>query len=186
MSASPFIRTASPRQATLAILLLAAATISGALASQHLFGLAPCPLCLQQRWPYYVGVPVAAAALLAPAAWLRPALALLALVFLLSAGLGAYHAGVEWGWFAGPSDCAGGTGAPAGSVGDFLRDLQRTRVVSCSEAAWRFAGLSLAGWNALVSLGLAALALWGLAGGGRELSPSSFRGRAAEPGTHTR
>ena len=76
----------------------------------------------------------------------------------MSAGLGAYHSGVEWGFFAGPSDCGGGSGAAAGSVGDFMNQLQTTRVVSCTEAAWRFLGLSLAGWNVLISLGLAAFA----------------------------
>jgi disulfide bond formation protein DsbB len=95
----------------------------------------------------------------------RVGLVLIGLVFLGSAGLGAYHAGVEWGWFAGPSDC-GGAAAPAPeSVEGFLRDLDRTRVVSCTEAAWRFLGLSLAGWNALISLGLAGLAFAGARAG---------------------
>jgi hypothetical protein len=62
---------------------------------------------------------------------------LLALLFVVSAGLGAYHAGVEWGFWAGPSDCGGGSGTGAGNVGDFLNQLQNTRVVSCTEAAWR-------------------------------------------------
>jgi disulfide bond formation protein DsbB len=65
---------------------------------------------------------------------------------------------VEWGFFAGPTDCGGGSGAGAGNVGDFLNQLQSTRVVSCTEAAWRFLGLSLAGWNVLISLALAAFA----------------------------
>jgi disulfide bond formation protein DsbB len=65
---------------------------------------------------------------------------------------------VEWGFFAGPSDCGGGSGAGAGNVGDFLNQLQSTRVVSCTEAAWRFLGLSLAGWNVLISLALSAFA----------------------------
>jgi hypothetical protein len=100
----------------------------------------------------------------------RIGLVLLGLVFLGSAGLGAYHAGVEWGWFAGPSDCGGAVASAPGSVGDFLRDLERTRVVSCTEAAWRFMGLSLAGWNVLISLGLAGLAFAGaLSGGARSL-----------------
>jgi disulfide bond formation protein DsbB len=146
------------RQAAFAILLAALATIGGALVFEHGFGLAPCKLCLVQRQPYYVAMPLALAAALAPARWARIGLALLALVFLVSAGLGAYHAGVEWGFFAGPSDCGGGTGAAAGDVGDFLSQLETTRVVSCTEAAWRFLGLSLAGWNVLISLFLAAVA----------------------------
>ena len=152
-----------PRPALAAILAAAAATVAGALVFEHRFGLAPCKLCLWQRDPYYVTIPLAAAALLLPSralAWRRAALLLLALVFTGSAGLGAYHAGVEWGWWLGPTDCGGaGVSAPAGGMDDFLRSLERTRVVSCTEAAWRFLGLSLAGWNALISLVLAGLAL---------------------------
>jgi disulfide bond formation protein DsbB len=141
------------------ILAAAVATIAGALAFEHVWGLRPCPLCLQQRWPYYAAVPVALATALAPRPGLaRAGLALLALIFLVSAGLGAYHAGVEWSWWQGPSDCAGAPTAAPGAVGDFLKELGGTRVVSCTEAAWRLLGLSLAGWNAVISLGLAGLA----------------------------
>lgn len=160
----PTIRDRLPEARAAAGLILAAAvaTIAGALAFEHLWGLRPCPLCLQQRWPYYAAMPVALATALAPRAGLvRTGLALLALIFLASAGLGAYHAGVEWGWWQGPSDCAGAPAAAPGSVGDFLNQLGATRVVSCTEAAWRFLGLSLAGWNAVISLGLAALAAIG-------------------------
>ena len=147
------------RGAAFLILAVAAATIAGALASQHVYGLVPCKLCLLQRWPYYVGLPVALLTILAApgSAPQRVGLALLGAIFLASAGLGAYHAGVEWGLFLGPSDCGGGTGQAPSGVGDFMRSLDGVRVVSCTEAAWRFAGLSLAGWNALISLGLAAV-----------------------------
>lgn len=155
----------TPRLAALAILAVATATIAGALASQHVYGLVPCKLCLMQRQPYYVGIPLAALTLAAPAraAWARTGLGLLALVFLVGAGLGAYHAGVEWGWFLGPSDCGGGSGPASAQVGDFLKELTSVKVVSCTEAAWRFLGLSLAGWNAAISLGLATLAGWAAA-----------------------
>lgn len=147
------------RTTALAILAVAAATIGGALASQHLYGLAPCKLCLIQRWPYYAGLPLAAAAAAVPSGPLRrAALALVALVFLVSAGLGLHHAGVEWGFWPGPSDCGGGAGPAPGSVGDFLKELEGAKVVSCTEAAFRVLGLSLAGWNAVISLGLAAAA----------------------------
>ena len=149
------------RQVAIAAALAGAATIGGALVSEHVFGLVPCKLCLLQRQPYYWGVPIAVLVALAPARLVRPGLALLALVFVVSAGLGAYHSGVEWGFFAGPSDCGGGAGAGAGNVGDFLNQLQNTRVVSCTEAAWRFLGLSLAGWNVLASVAIAALAAMG-------------------------
>ena len=147
------------RQAALAVALGAAATIGGALVFEHVFGYVPCKLCLMQRNPYYLAIPLGLAAALLPPRWARVGLWLLALTFIVSAGLGAYHSGVEWGFFAGPSDCGGGSGAAAGSVGDFMNQLQTTRVVSCTEAAWRFLGLSLAGWNVLISLGLAAFAV---------------------------
>jgi disulfide bond formation protein DsbB len=151
------------RQVALAVLVLASATIGGALASEHVFGLVPCQLCLWQRWPYYAAIPLTLLLVLAPvrAGWIKGGLAVLALVFLGSAGLGAYHAGVEWGLFLGPSDCAAGAATGPGQFGDFLKSLDKVRVVSCTEAAWRFLGLSLAGWNALVSLALAALAIFG-------------------------
>jgi disulfide bond formation protein DsbB len=148
------------RTAAALILLAAAATIGGALVFEYGFGLAPCPLCLLQRKPYYVAFPVALAALLLPSRWGRAALALLAVIFVVSAGLGVYHAGVEWGWWQGPTDCSGGAAPQPGSMDDFLNQLQTTRVVSCTEAAWRFLGLSLAGWNVLISLALAGFAAW--------------------------
>ena len=153
-------RLAEPRTAAALILLAAAATIGGALVFEYGFGLTPCPLCLLQRKPYYVAFPVAVAAMVLPSrsVWARAALGLLAVIFVVSAGLGVYHAGVEWGWWAGPSDCAGASPPQAGNMDDFLSQLQTTRVVSCTEAAWRFLGLSLAGWNVLISLGLAAFA----------------------------
>lgn len=146
------------RQSALAVVLAAAATIGGALVFEHGFGYVPCKLCLIQRNPYYVAMPLGLAAAFLPLRWTRAGLWLLVVVFLVSAGLGAYHAGVEWGFFLGPSDCGGGSGAGAGTMGDFLSQLQTTRVVSCTEAAWRFLGLSLAGWNVLISLALAAFA----------------------------
>jgi len=148
----------STRAVALGIGVAAAATIGGALVFEHGFGLRPCKLCLMQRNPYYVAIPVALAAFWLPLRWARLALAALSIVFLVSAGLGVYHAGVEWGFWPGPNDCGGAPAPAAGTMGDFLNQLQSTRVVSCTEAAWRFLGLSLAGWNVLISLGLAALA----------------------------
>ena len=157
----PMLRPDVTRLAPLVLLVAAAATILGALASQYVFGLVPCKLCLWQRWPYYVGVPLGVLVLFAPGARLRRwGLVLLALIFLGSFGLGAYHAGAEWSWWAGPADCGGGV-APSTSVDDLLKGLETTRIVSCTDAAWRFLGLSLAGWNALVSLGLALIATAG-------------------------
>lgn len=150
---------ATTRLVALVILAVGVATIAGALASQHLFGLVPCKLCLWQRWPYYAGLPLAALTAASPHAGRRRiGLALLALLFAASFGLGGYHAGVEWGWWPGPTDCGGGSGTAPAGVGGLLESLESVRVVSCEDAAWRFLGLSLAGWNALVSLALAGLA----------------------------
>lgn len=148
------------RAALAVILLVAAATIGGALAFEYAGGLQPCPLCLLQRKPYYAGMALAGAAGALPlsAFWRRYALVGLSILFLLGAGLGTYHAGVEWAWWPGPSDCSGPSAAGPADIGGFLESLGKTRVVSCTEAAWRFLGVSLAGWNALVSAGLAAFA----------------------------
>lgn len=153
----------APRLAAIAILLAAAATIGGAYLFEYGYGYIPCELCLLQRKPYYVAMPVALATALMPArgSWLRGGLAVLSLIFLISAGLGIYHAGVEWHFWAGPAGCSGGGGAATGDVNDFMKSLNNIQVVSCTDAAWRLAGISLAGWNALISLALAALGFWG-------------------------
>ena len=155
-------RLREPGIAALLVLGGAAATLFGALVFERGLGYVPCKLCLMERQPYYWAMPLAAAAFLAsgqPGRLPRLILALAGLVLLAGAGLGLYHAGAEWGFWAGPNDCGGGSGPPAAGVQDFLKSLERTRVVSCTEAAWRFLGLSLAGWNVLIAAGLAALAL---------------------------
>lgn len=144
-----------------AIALGAGAVIATALYFEHGLGMRPCLLCLYQRWPYYAGVPLAAlvAFLAASERAARAGLGLVGLVFLASAGLGAYHAGVEWGFFLGPNGCGGAPAAPAAGMDAFLAQLETVRVIDCSQPAWIFLGLSMAGWNALVSLAIAALAL---------------------------
>jgi disulfide bond formation protein DsbB len=151
--------------AAAAVALAGAATLIGAWIFQYGFGLAPCPLCLQQRWPYYLSIPLAALVAVAahrgaPPRVLIGGLVVTALILLWGAGLGVYHAGVEWHWWAGPQDCAG-AGFTPGRAGTLLQQMQQARVVRCDEAAWRFLGLSLAGYNVLISLALAGVALWG-------------------------
>ncbi len=148
----------TPRGAALTVALLAAATVGGALIFQHGLGYVPCKLCLTERVPYYIAVPIALLAVLLPERGARLALGLVALVLLYGAGLGVYHAGAEWGFWPGPTDCGGGSGPGPAQVDDFLNQLQGTRVVDCSAAAWRFLGISLAGWNALIAGGLASWA----------------------------
>jgi disulfide bond formation protein DsbB len=89
---------------------------------------------------------------------------------LWNAGLGVYHAGVEWKWWAGPQDC-GGALSDLGSAGGLLKRLESIRVVRCDEVAWSFLGLSLAGYNVLISLLLAAIAAWGALMAYRTLPP---------------
>ena len=140
-------------------------TIAGAFAFQAA-GISPCELCLKERLPYYAGMALGAitvaAAARSPRALALACFASLAALFLFSAGFGAYHAGVEWGFWAGPSDCTG-TPAHAASSADFLHQLQTVRVVRCDAVAIRILGLSLAGWNVVVSLVIVALAVAGFA-----------------------
>lgn len=156
-----------------AIFLIAAGTIMGAWTFEA-FGYAPCELCLAQRLPYYVGIPFAALTVLlaarGPARLRFAAFAGLALLFAASAGFGAYHAGVEWGFWPGPGACSGGFDPPR-SVTDFFAQLNKVRVVRCDAPAIRILGLSLAGWNAVVSVLLGALAM-----GGMRLRRESSRG----------
>lgn len=158
-----FARLRQGGAAAAVIAAVAIATVGTALIFQHGFGYLPCKLCLQQRHPYYAAIPLALILAVVPPRrrWGFIGFGLLGLIFLVSAGLGAYHAGVEWGFWPGPSDCGGAAAAPAGDMGGFMRQLETARVVSCTDAAWRFLGLSMAGWNAVISLGLAALALLG-------------------------
>lgn len=152
--------------AAVAIAVASTAILLGATFFQHVIGIPPCPLCLEQRIPHYVAVPLAL--MVAIAAWRRAPRAVVAVGFvalatalLTAAGSGAYHAGVEWGFWAGPSDCTGEIQA-FGKAGSLLQQMQTTSVIRCDVVMWRMLGLSLAGWNVVISTGLAAVALWGL------------------------
>ncbi len=141
----------------------ALAIILAALAFEHIGGYKPCPLCLKQRWAYYFAVPFTALALPLSLYERRDAavlaLTLVAAVFAVNAVMGAHHAGIEWGFWAGPTDC---TGADLTTPGDnLLGALRKTQVVRCDEPSWRFLGISFAGYNALISAGLALVAFAG-------------------------
>ena len=153
--------------AALAIAVIAAATLAGAWFFQLVLDIRPCPLCLEQRYAYYLAIPLGAlvavaAARDAPRAVVIAGLAILAAAALGNAWLGAYHAGVEWGLWKGPSDCTGPVGN-LGSAGNLLERLDTVKVIRCDEVQWRFLGLSLAGYNVLISLLMAAIAAWGIA-----------------------
>ncbi len=144
----------SIKQTLAVIAAVAFATIAGAWIFEFA-GYAPCDLCLKQRWAYYAAIPLALALLALPADLARKGLYLLVLMWSASMVFGIYHSGVEWKWWQGPSTCGQGSGL----TGE-LPDLTKP-VVLCTEAALRIFGLSLAGWNAVISLALALLALRG-------------------------
>lgn len=142
-----------------------AMTVGTALLFQHVGGYIPCALCLEQRIPYYVAIPIAlvafvAAAGRAPAILTRALLLAIGLIMLYSLYLGVFHAGVEWGFWPGPADC-GQVGGSDLMSGDLLATIDAIRPPSCDEAAGRFLGLSFAGWNAVASALFAAVALRG-------------------------
>lgn len=135
-------------------LFVAAGVIVAALGFQYIGGYAPCPLCLMQRYAYYASIPLLFVAM--AFAQERPGLAtalfiVVALAFLGNAGLGGYHAGVEWKFWPGPDTCGTVQAIPT-SAADLLNEATSQKIIRCDEAAWRFAGLSFAGWNVLVSL----------------------------------
>jgi disulfide bond formation protein DsbB len=135
------------------------ALLGGALGSQYLGGLHPCEMCYWQRWPHGAAILLAALAFTAPANSSRSTNLTLAaaLAIAISGVIGVYHAGVEAKIFEGFTTCtAMGKGM---STADLLKQISRTPLVRCDEVQWRFLGISLAGWNAILSLGGAALIL---------------------------
>ena len=151
--------------AALAVTAIAAVTLGGAWFFQLVLDIRPCPLCLEQRYAYYLVIPLGlviafGAARDAPRAALVAGLAIIALAALGNAGLGSYHSGVEWGLWKGPTECSGPIGN-LGSAGNLLERLDSVKVVRCDEVQWRLLGLSLAGYNVLISLLMAAIAAWG-------------------------
>ncbi|WP_448950259.1 disulfide bond formation protein B [Labrys neptuniae] len=142
-------------RAALAAGLIGLVVILSALVLQHGFGYAPCPLCLEQRWPYYVGVPIALILGFIgdklPGKLVAVLLLVLVVLFAYGCGLGIYQAGAEWEYWLGPSNCAAGNigGNPA-DVGGLADAIANSTVVSCTNPSLRILGLSLAGWNAVV------------------------------------
>ena len=139
------------------------AVILSALAFEHLGGYVPCKLCLEQREPWYFGIPVAGLAVVSLAAggpsFISRGLVLICgLILAYSMVLGVHHAGVEWDWWQGPSDCGAVEGGLATTTTDLLKQLEETVTPSCTDAALRVLGLSFAGWNAVCSFALAVFA----------------------------
>ena len=142
------------------VLAVAMAVVVGtALGFEHIGGYIPCKLCLEQRVPYYAGVPIAllaalAAAFKAPAAVSRGLLVVAGLAMAYALYLGVYHSGVEWSWWAGPADCTATGGGAISSGKDLLSQIDTVKPPSCDEAAGRFLGISFANAQVLTALGL--------------------------------
>ncbi|MGC4026662.1 MAG: disulfide bond formation protein B [Mesorhizobium sp.] len=154
-------------RAALFLALAMAITVGTALGFQHIGGYIPCKLCYAQRTPYYVGVPLMLLASLSaflrwPPLLTRILLWIGAAIMAYSLYLGVKHAGVEWNWWAGPTDC--GAVAPVETGGKGVLDAINTVIPpSCDKAALRVLGLSFAGWNAVVSFVLMLVAAWAAA-----------------------
>ena len=144
------------RRAAWLALLVPAALLAGAWGSQLIGGLVPCEMCHWQRWPHYAALPLAALAIALPAAR-RPLTLLAALAIAASGAIGVFHAGVEYHWWEGITACTSPFGAGGG---DILADILAAPVIRCDVAQWSLFGISLAGFNAILSLGGAAAILW--------------------------
>lgn len=146
----------APARAANALLLAGSgALLGGAFAFQHLGGYAPCEMCMWQRWPHV------AVLVLGLLAWAlrsnRAAVILAALVMLGGAGIGYFHAGVEYHWWKGPAAC---TAPPLSAGVDFVTSVLATPLIRCDAAAWTLFGVSMAGYNALISTAIGGLGLW--------------------------
>ncbi len=134
-----------------------AALLLGALAFQYLGGLAPCQLCIGQRWPHLAAMIIGSLALtlgLRALAWLG------ALAALTSAGIGVFHVGVEQKWWEGLASCTAGS-IQGISTADLLNpSVDVAAVVRCDAIAWQMFGLAMAGWNVVISVALALIWIW--------------------------
>jgi disulfide bond formation protein DsbB len=152
------INPATTRNAMLIGLAMAAVVVT-ALGFEHIGGYIPCKLCLEQRTPYYLGAPLMLLAALSshmrwPQCVTRGLLAISGLLMAYGLAIAVYHAGVEWAWWAGPTDCVAAAMSITTDANDLLGDINATKPPSCDKAAIRILGLSMAGWNVPASLGL--------------------------------
>lgn len=149
------------------LLAVLMSTVVGlALAFQYIGGYLPCKLCLEERIPYYIGIPLMIiAAILAflnqSEKLTRTLLFITGLLMACGLVLSVYHSGVEWTFWAGPTDCATGAVSITTNAGNLLGDLNAIKPATCDVAAGRFLGISFAGWNGVASLILAIFAFYG-------------------------
>ena len=143
---------ADPRRFPIFVLVVSAAVLGSAFVSQYWGGLAPCELCLLQRWPWTAAIVISLIAIIvASRSALRWVALLLVMVFAVGSALALYHVGVEKHWFAGPDACTGAATA-ADTVEALKARILGQMPVRCDEPAWSLWGISLAGWNLLASL----------------------------------
>ena len=150
-------RWAGGRACPFLVAAASAGLLLGAYLSQHVGGLAPCPLCLIQRYPHFAVVALGLAAAVIGGRLRVVLLVLSGLALLVSAGYGVYHAGVEQGWFA--SECA--AQIAGGTTEDIRAQVMAAPLTRCDEVPWSLIGVSLAGWNAIASVAAAALSFYG-------------------------
>ena len=156
---------ASTRVANWLAFLLPSALLGGALISQYGFGLYPCEMCMWQRWPHLAAIVLALPALmLRSKSWSVPLVVAAAVAILTSGLIGGFHAGVEYGWWEGLTSCA--TNVSAG--GDMLESIMNAPLVRCDVAPWSLFGISLAGYNFLLSVSGAMLILFMVATGRKD------------------
>jgi disulfide bond formation protein DsbB len=136
-------------------LLVPAALLAGAFAFQYWGGLYPCEMCWWQRYAHMAALAFAVVALFVRG---RPLVWLAALAIAASGAIGFYHAGVELDYFEGFTECT--STAAGGSVDDLLKQIMAAPMVRCDEIQWSWLGISMAGWNAILSLSAALVILW--------------------------
>ncbi|MDR6113711.1 disulfide bond formation protein DsbB [Sphingomonas sp. SORGH_AS870] len=153
-------RTRNERRANWIALLLPAALLAGAWGSQLIGGLYPCEMCHWQRWPHYAALVPALLAFVVPQRSIRGSLVILAaLLIAVSGAIGVAHAGVEYGWWQGFTACTSTVDLNGLSATDRLNAIMHAPVIRCDVAQWTLGGISLAGFNAIFSLGGAAAIL---------------------------
>lgn len=151
------------RQLQILALLGSVGLLLGALAFEYIGGMAPCALCIWQRWPHVMALAGAGALALPGVAW--PLIG--AGGAAVSGAIGVYHTGVERAWWPGPTSCSAGGDLSGMSAEELLAQIMAAPVVRCDEVPWEMLGLSMASWNAVASFGIAGLWLLSLRQGGK-------------------
>lgn len=159
MRAVSWLGRSPGRTAAALAFAVSAALLLGALGFQYIGELPPCPLCLEQRYPHVAVLALALLALVAPRPLRAGLLVLTAIAFAVTSAIGVYHAGVEYAWWAGPDTCTGTVGLDAQTTEDLLAALESAPVILCDVVVWELFGISMAGYNAIISFAMALFCL---------------------------